>query len=143
MPGILIVDDNTNIRHLLRSFIESTTGYKVCGEAENGAEALEKAKTLQPDLVLLDLTLPGMTGTETATALKRELPNVKIILFTFHADGVNESLAATFNIDRVIAKSESIRTLAEHLKALLGPVNGPARIASVREGQAARRERPS
>ena len=69
MPGILIVDDNTNIRHLLQSFIESTTGFKVCGEAENGAQALERAKKLQPDLVLLDLTLPDMTGTQTATAL--------------------------------------------------------------------------
>jgi two-component system response regulator YesN len=143
MPGILIVDDNANIRHLLHSFIESTTGFKVCGEAENGAQALEKAKKLRPDLVLLDLTLPGMTGTETATALKLELPHVKIILFTFHADGVNQSLASTFNIDRVISKSESIRTLGEHLKALLTPVNEPRRLGGVTEGQTARRDQPS
>jgi two-component system, response regulator YesN len=143
MPGILIVDDNANIRHLLHSFVESNTGYKVCGEAENGSEALEKAKKLRPDLVLLDLTLPGMTGTETATALKLELPHVKIILFTFHADGVNQSLASTFNIDRVISKSESIRTLGEHLKALLTPVNEPRRLEGVTEGQTARRDQPS
>jgi DNA-binding NarL/FixJ family response regulator len=143
MPGILIVDDNANIRHLLHAFVESNTGFRVCGEAENGAEGLEKAKKLQPDLVLLDLTLPGMTGTEAATALKLELPHVKIILFTFHADGVNQSLASAFNIDRVIAKSESIRTLAEHLKALLGPVNGPTRLEGVTEGLTARRDRPS
>lgn len=143
MPGILIVDDNANIRYLLHSFIQTNTGYKVCGEAENGSEALEKAKKLQPDLVLLDLTLPGMTGTEAATALKVELPHVKIILFTFHADGVNQSLASAFNIDRVIAKSESIRTLGEHLKALLTPVNGPTQIAGVTERQTARRDRPS
>jgi len=92
---------------------------------------------------LLDLTLPGMTGTEAATALKVELPHVKIILFTFHADGVNQSLASAFNIDRVIAKSESIRTLGEHLKALLTPVNGPTQIAGVTERQTARRDRPS
>lgn len=84
-----------------------------------------------------------MTGTETATALKVQLPHVKIILFTFHADGVNQSLASTFHIDRVIAKSESIRTLAEHLKALLGPVNGPTQMAGLTEGQDARRDRPS
>ena len=143
MPGILIVDDNTSIRHLLHSFIESNTAFNVCGEAENGAEALERAKKLQPDLVLLDLTLPGLTGTQTATALKLELPHVKIILFTFHADGVNQSLASAFNIDRVISKSESIRTLGEHLKALLGPVNGPTQLRGVTEGQIARRVRPS
>src|SRR6202043_2347561 len=143
MPGILIVDDNANIRYLLHSFIQTNTGYKVCGEAENGSEALEKEKKLRPDLVLLDLTLPGMTGTETATALKLELPHVKIILFTFHADGVNQSLASTFNIDRVISKSESIRTLGEHLKALLTPVNEPRRLEGVTEGQTARRDQPS
>src|ERR1700686_2335723 len=143
MPGILIVDDNANIRHLLHSFVESNTGYKVCGEAENGSEVLQKAKKLRPDLVLLALTLPGMTGTETATALKLELPHVKIILFTFHADGVNQSLASTFNIDGVISKSESIRTLGEHLKGLLTPVNERRRLGGVTEGQTARRDQPS
>ena len=143
MSGLLIVDDNANIRQLLHSFIESTTGYEVCGEAENGAEALERAKKLQPDLVLLDLTLPGMTGTETATALKLELPHVKIILFTFHADGVNQSIASIFHIDRVIPKSDSIRTLGEHLKALLTPVNGPTRQGDVTGAQRAKGDQPS
>jgi DNA-binding NarL/FixJ family response regulator len=140
MSGILIVDDNANIRELLHSFIDNNTDFTVCGEAENGAEALERAKNLQPDLILLDLTLPGMTGTQAATALKLELPHVKIILFTFHADGVNQSLASTFQIDRVIAKSESIRTLGAHLNELLKPVNGPMR-QGVAERQPAKRDR--
>jgi len=46
MPGILIVDDYANIRQLLRLCVESTTGFEVCGEAENGADAIEKAKEL-------------------------------------------------------------------------------------------------
>jgi|GraSoi_2013_40cm_1033754.scaffolds.fasta_scaffold01204_6 DNA-binding NarL/FixJ family response regulator len=143
MSGILIVDDNASIRQLLHSFIENSTGFKVCGEAENGADALERARKLEPDLVLLDLTLPGMTGTQTATALKLELPDMKIILFTFHADGVNQSLASTFGVDRVIAKSDSIRTLGEHLKALLPPVNGTTRQGGATRTQTAKRDRPS
>jgi CheY-like chemotaxis protein len=143
MPGILIVDDNANIRHLLHSFIESNTGYQICGEAENGAQALERARKLQPDLVLLDLTLPGMTGTEAAIALKKEFPDVKIILFTFHADGVNQSLASTFHIDRVISKSDSIRTLGEHLKDLLPPWNGPTRQPGTTAGRTAKHDRPA
>ena len=51
MAGILIVDDNANIRRLLRSFVETNMGFGVCGEAENGAEAIEKAKEFQPDLI--------------------------------------------------------------------------------------------
>jgi CheY-like chemotaxis protein len=124
MPGILIVDDNANIRKLLHSFVETNTSFQVCGEAENGAEALEKTKELRPDLVLLDLTLPGMTGTEAATALKRTMPQVKIILFTLHAEGVNKALAETFDIDVVLGKADSISTLKEHLTALLAPVDG-------------------
>jgi two-component system chemotaxis response regulator CheY len=120
--GILVVDDNANIRHLLRVFVE-THGFKVCGEAENGADAIEKAKQLQPDLVLLDLTMPIMTGTEAAPILKRMMPQVKIILFTMHADGMKKSMPAASGVDVVIAKSDSIKKLREHLTALLAPEN--------------------
>lgn len=118
--GILVVDDNANIRHLLRVFVESN-GFKVCGEAENGADAVEKAKLLRPDLVLLDLTMPIMTGTEAAPILKRLLPQVKIILFTMHADGTSKSVPSANGVDVVIAKSDSIKRLGEHLKTLLAP----------------------
>jgi chemotaxis response regulator CheB len=58
MSGILIVDDNPSIRLLLRSFVESKTKFIVCGEARHGTEAIEKAQHLQPDLILLGLSLP-------------------------------------------------------------------------------------
>ena len=82
--SILIVDDNENIRRLLRSFVETTTSFQVCGEAENGAEAIEKAKELQPDLILLDMTMPRVSGTEARAILTRLLPEVKKILSTIH-----------------------------------------------------------
>jgi DNA-binding NarL/FixJ family response regulator len=120
--GILIVDDNANIRRLLRSFVENNTAFAVCGEAENGAEAIEKAKDLHPDLILLDLGLPGISGTEAAPVLKRLLPQVKIILFTMHTEGINHALASRFDIDLVLTKSDSITSLKEHLNALLTPL---------------------
>ena len=76
MPGILTIDDNANIRCLLRSFIETNTGLEICGEAGNGPEEIEKAKQLQLDLILLGLILPGTSGTEAAPMLKRLLPEV-------------------------------------------------------------------
>jgi DNA-binding NarL/FixJ family response regulator len=120
--GILVVDDNANIRHLLRVFVE-TNGFKVCGEAENGADAVEKAKQLRPDLVLLDLTMPIMTGAEAAPILKKLMPQVKIILFTMHADGMNKSFPSPSGVDVVIAKSDSIKKLRGHLTALLAPAD--------------------
>ena len=56
MPGILIVDDNPSIRHLLRVFVETQTQFTVCGEARHGVDGIQRAKELNPDLILLDLS---------------------------------------------------------------------------------------
>ena len=80
MPkNILVVDDNPSIRFLIRSLLENS-GYSVCGEAEDGADAIEKAKELKPDLICLDLSMPRMNGAEAASVLKRLMPTVPIIL---------------------------------------------------------------
>jgi DNA-binding NarL/FixJ family response regulator len=96
------------------------------------------AEDVEARLILLDLTLPGMSGTEALSVLPLVAPHVKIILFTMHADGVNQSLASIFRLDRVISKADSISTLGEHIKALLTPVNGPQRRGDVTEANTAR-----
>ena len=121
MPGILIADDNRSIRLLLRSFVETRTKFTVCGEAENGADAIEKAQQLQPDLVLLDLSMPLLSGAEAAVVLKRMMPRTKIILFTMHADNVGGMLMTTVGVDLVLSKTEGLIKLDEHLNALLTP----------------------
>ena len=119
MPGILIVDDNPSIRLLLRVFVESKTSFKVCGEASHGVEAIEKAKLLQPDLLLIDLAMPVMSGSEAAVVLKRSMPQMKIVLFTMHADNVGKALARAIGIDLVLDKTDGIFKLDAHLKSLL------------------------
>ena len=121
MPGILIVDDSQNIRYLLRVYVESQTSFKVCGEAVNGTDAIEKAQQLQPELVLLDLSMPLMTGIEAAPILKRMLPQTKIILFTLHADDIPKLLNTLSGIDLTLSKAEGLSGLAEHLNSLLAP----------------------
>jgi DNA-binding NarL/FixJ family response regulator len=118
MAGILIADDNANIRELLRTFIESQTEFKVCGEASNGVDVLDKAKALQPDVVLLDLAMPRLNGVEAASVLKRTNPGARLILFTMHVDGLGKTLATAIGIDFVLSKEEKITKLAEHLKTL-------------------------
>jgi DNA-binding NarL/FixJ family response regulator len=115
----VIVDDNGSIRELLRAFVETSTPFKVCGEAENGAEAIKMAKKLRPDLVLLDLTMPGMSGTDTAWLLQVVQPRPKIILFTIHADGLNHELGSIYGIDVVLSKTDSIGTIVGHITTLL------------------------
>jgi cold shock protein len=122
-PSLLICDDNPNIRYLLRSYVESRTPFNVCGEAAHGVEAIEKAKELKPDLILLDLSMPIMTGAEAAVILKRAMPRMKIILFSMHTDDVSRSLGTAIGIDLTLSKSDGISNLAHHLHALLTPEN--------------------
>jgi len=119
MAGILICDDNPNIRHLLRVFVESQTPFKICGEAGHGTEAIEKARDLQPDLILLDFSMPAMTGADAAKVIKKLMPRTKIILFSMNFDYVPRSLASDAGVDLTLSKIEGITKLGEHLKTLL------------------------
>jgi DNA-binding NarL/FixJ family response regulator len=83
VPGILIVDDHVIVRRSVRSLLTSSS-LKVCGEAEDGRDALRKLKELRPDVVLLDLEMPGMGGIEAAPEILRILPSVKIVFLTLH-----------------------------------------------------------
>jgi DNA-binding NarL/FixJ family response regulator len=118
-PTLLICDDNPNIRYLLRSYVESRTPYKICGEAAHGMEAIEQAQKLQPDLILLDLSMPIMTGAEAAVILKRTVPLMKIVLFSMHTDDVPKSMARAVGVDLTLSKSDGITKLADQLHALL------------------------
>ena len=122
-PTLLICDDNPNIRYLLRAYVESRTPFEVCGEAEHGMDAIEKAKELQPDLILIDLSMPVMTGAEAALILKAAVPRMKIILFSMHTDDVPRPLGPAIGIDLMLSKSDGITKLADHLHALLTPAN--------------------
>src|SRR5437867_4235881 len=79
---VLIVDDHLAVREGLRSLIDPDPDFDVIGEAGNGNEAAEKALELQPDLILLDNSMPGLTGLEVARILRTNLPATKIVFLT-------------------------------------------------------------
>ena len=79
---ILIVDDSELVRRGLIGMLSCETGWEVCGEARDGPEALRKTLELLPDLILLDLHMPGISGLETCRLLGREAPNAKIIVMS-------------------------------------------------------------
>src|SRR4051812_11422305 len=90
---ILIVDDNSAVRSLVRQAFELEPDFEIAGQAENGLEALEKAATLRPDLVVLDLSMPVMTGLDAAPQLKKRVHQVRIILFTVQEGSEIDRLA--------------------------------------------------
>jgi CheY-like chemotaxis protein len=115
---ILIADDDEDIRRVIRWLIASRTSYEVCGEAVNGLDAIEKARTLSPDLILLDYSMPTMNGIETGAVLKAMLPGVPVILFTGTGAGAIESAAISVGIRAVVPKAD-IGRLVTHLEKLL------------------------
>jgi DNA-binding NarL/FixJ family response regulator len=116
--NILLVDDSELIRLATRHFLESQPGFKVCGEAVDGIDALEKASHLNPDLIILDIALPSMNGLQSARELRARMQRVPIILFTWYADAVQPEDAAAAGISAVISKSNPA-ALQSHVRSFL------------------------
>ena len=79
---ILIVDDNERIRRGVFEILTSKKDWNVCGEARDGMEAIRKARELLPDLILLDISMPGLNGLEAARLLRQEIAHTKILLMS-------------------------------------------------------------
>lgn len=81
---ILVVDDNQPVRHGVIEILAARPDWEICGEAKDGAEALQKARELVPHLVLLDISMPGLNGLEVARLLRNEVPDVNILIMSQH-----------------------------------------------------------
>lgn len=83
---LVLADDHALVRAGIRALVEKLPGVEVVGEAGDGAEALELVKARQPDLLLLDIAMPRLNGLETAERLAHELPSLKVLILSMHAD---------------------------------------------------------
>src|SRR5580698_5743209 len=115
---ILIADDSGTVRRVLKVFLQDRNGIKVCGEAANGFEAVEQAKKLRPDLILLDLAMPEMNGAEAASVLKRLMPKVPIIVFTMYSENLGRSLTSAIGVDMVLSKPDGMKALMDAVETL-------------------------
>ena len=118
-PGrVLLIDDGDAVRDVIRIFLEKR-GFQVCGEAADGVEAIEKAKALKPDLIILDLAMPRMNGMEAASILSSIMPSVPIVLLTMYGDFMGASLAAATGIKAVVSKTDGLDKLVDRVQSLL------------------------
>ena len=120
MPkSILIVDDSPAVRRATRHYFETETQFEVCGEAIDGLDALDKARLLKPDLVILDLAMPRMNGLQAAKELRRIRADLRIVLFTSYADAVPERDVLSSGVSAVVSKSAHLSVLVEQVEQLL------------------------
>jgi len=118
MKRILIADDSALVRRGLRELIEHTLDWDVCGEAVNGAEAIQRARELHPDMLLLDLAMPGMNGFDTARELAKVEPNLPILLCTVQLSDHVVREAERMGIQGAVSKSK-VSQITDGIAAVL------------------------
>jgi DNA-binding NarL/FixJ family response regulator len=109
MPSrLLIVDDHEVVRLGVRTLFANNDSFEVCGEAQNGADAIRLVAELSPDVVILDLTMPGMNGFETAAKILTIAPSVRIVFFSAHEI---PATARSVGADAFVSKSSALQEL--------------------------------
>jgi two-component system response regulator NreC len=115
---ILIADDHEVVREGVRVLLEHEAGWEVCGMAKNGQEAVEAAKKLQPQVVILDMTMPELDGLEALRQIKHASPNTEVLIFSaHHSERVIEELFRA-GAKSYIQKSDVSRHLIAAIKSL-------------------------
>jgi len=117
---VLIVDDDALIRESLTLTLSLEGDIEIIGEAENGKAALQICKELNPDIVLMDIRMPGVDGIGATQLIKEQLPDVKIMMLTTFADKANIQNALSAGAEGYLLKTDETAAIAGKLRTLMG-----------------------
>lgn len=116
---ILIADDHEAVRKGVCAILGSRPDIKICAEAENGKEAVEKANALKPDLIILDITMPVLSGFEAARELRKTMPLVPILILSMHESNQLIEEARKIGVRGYVTKTQVGSTLLQAVDSLL------------------------
>jgi len=116
---ILVADDQDYIRRGIRALIEAAPGLEVCAEAVNGEEAVQKTLELQPDLVVLDITMPVMNGLDAAKAIRSCSPNTPILIVSIHNIETMIEDAKRIGVQGFVAKAQASELLVDAIHSIM------------------------
>jgi DNA-binding NarL/FixJ family response regulator len=120
MPRVLIVDDHAFIRRGVQTILHAFPEWEFCGEAENGKDAIRLADELKPEVIIMDVSMPGLNGIEATRAIRKTQPGVKIVLLTLHES--SELLRSAFRAGArgYLLKTDAEQELVRALTVVIG-----------------------
>jgi DNA-binding NarL/FixJ family response regulator len=128
---ILIADDNERIRNAIKAMLSTDAGFEVCGEAAHGRQALERARQLLPDVVLLDIHMPESDGFQVARQLRLEFPELKVLIMSQGDPAMILPTALQIGADGCLDKAYLGTELTGRLKRLLEPTTAASDVSHV------------
>jgi two-component system, NarL family, response regulator NreC len=149
MTTIVLADDHTVVRQGLRKLLEAEPDFKLLGEAGDGIEAVRVAERLAPDVLIVDLMMPGLTGLEVARQVRQRLPQTKVVVLSMHAtesyvlealrNGANGYVLKDSSADDLM---KAVREVAAGRRYLSPPLSERAIDAYLQKAEAAALDRP-
>jgi DNA-binding NarL/FixJ family response regulator len=137
---ILIVDDHEVVRQGIRTILRARPQWEICGEAVNGRDAIEKARSLDPDVIIMDITMPEMSGIEATREISKLKLRASVLVFTMHESKNLATSVQDAGARGCVLKSHAARDLLDALEALMaggtffGP--GPGKSSKSKEESA-------
>lgn len=116
MPKILIVDDHATLRRGLRGLLETHSGWECCGEADSGEEAIRAVAEFKPDVIIMDVSMPGMGGVKATKIIHEAFPAVQIVLLTLHKSTELLRAGLSAGATAYVLKSDAEDELVEALE---------------------------
>ena len=118
---ILVVDDHQLVRDGFMAILSNTDRFEILGELENGQEVLPFIKNLEntPDIILMDLDMPGLNGIETTKRIKSSFPEIKVLILTMHDDNISHNMAVAAKANGFMAKNISSDELIKAIETIL------------------------
>jgi DNA-binding NarL/FixJ family response regulator len=120
MPKVLIVDDHAFIRRGVQTILHPFPEWEFCGEAENGKEAIRMADELKPEVIIMDISMPGLNGIEATRAIRKTQPAVKIVLLTLHDSSELLRIAFRAGARGYLLKTDAEQELVKALTVVIG-----------------------
>lgn len=117
---VVLADDHDLVRQGLRALFQRFPQWTVCGEAKNGKEAVDLVAELQPDLAVLDLTMPEMNGIQAAVRIRQVSPVTKIVMLSMHSSYYSAEEAYRAGVNAYVTKSEAATELMRTINAIFG-----------------------